>query len=462
MDEQQRWTPADDEVVRGALDDLRRDVRALPLADVRFVKARGVTRRRRAVVAGVAAVAAAVAAVGLGFHTLGSNQAFDLRPATITPSPTMPSTRSPNPALPLPVRGPLPVSAEWAAALCITETVQITDLRPGEGVFADCPVRAPCAQIATGSVHTESTGLDAAQAAYRAASPGAGEAAAAAAVSQLRGCRQMTVRAELAAAWPKVFSSATPNSHNWYVVSHHKALTSLLTLTEPGAATPRRTLAQVQTLALVAQQRLVREADGASPPSPSTPPSTQSTPVNEVMPVAGTRPLLSSDLFVAASRWSSPGLSAGRASHAVTTDFEGSAQLFVCDADEAQDGTAGAGRFGIVAVADQVTGTFLGKQRVRLMGSPVEAAAERQRLIAGIKTCRTTNSEVSVTSSTKTPHRFKILSGLGGDQQEVSWVAVTVNEHTPAAVSTIYLRGTPSLVDGFAELDRLVALAAQK
>ena len=462
MDEQQRWTPADDEVVRGALDDLRRDVGALPLADVRFVRARGVTRRRRAVVAGVASVAAAVAAIGLaGFHALGSNQAFDPRPATGT-TPTLPSTRSPNPPVFLPVPGPLPVSAEWAAALGITETVQITDLRPGEGVFADCPVRAPGAQFATGSVHAESSGLDAAQAAYRAPSPEAGDAAAAAVVSQLRGCRQMTVRTELDVAWPKVFSSVTANSHNWYVVSHRGALTSLITLTEPGTANPRHTPAQIHTLARIAQERLLREADAASLPSPSTPASTQSTPVNEVMPVAGTRPLLSSNLFVAASLWSSPGLSAGRATQAVTTDFEGSAQLFVCDADQAQDGTAGAGRFGIVNVADQVTGTFLGKQRVRLTGSPVEAAAERQRLIAGIKACPTTNSGVSVTSSAKDPSHFKILSRLGSDQQQVSWVAVTVNERTPGAVSTIYLRGTPALVDGFGELDRLVALAVQK
>jgi hypothetical protein len=110
-------------------------------------------------VTGAASVAAAVAAVGLAtFHTLGSNQAFDLRPATVSPAPTMSSTRSPNPVLPLPVRGPLPVSAEWRVTLGITETVQITELRPGEGVFADCPVRAPGAQIATGSVHASRPG----------------------------------------------------------------------------------------------------------------------------------------------------------------------------------------------------------------------------------------------------------------------------------------------------------------
>jgi hypothetical protein len=61
MHEQQDWTPADDEVVRGTLNTLRLDAEALPLADVRFVKARGVARRRRTQVVGVAAAPSATA-----------------------------------------------------------------------------------------------------------------------------------------------------------------------------------------------------------------------------------------------------------------------------------------------------------------------------------------------------------------------------------------------------------------
>ena len=48
MDEQELWTPADDESIRRALGSLRWEIDALPLADVRFVKARGNSRRRRA------------------------------------------------------------------------------------------------------------------------------------------------------------------------------------------------------------------------------------------------------------------------------------------------------------------------------------------------------------------------------------------------------------------------------
>lgn len=82
MDEQELWTPADDESIRRALDSLRWETDALPLADVRFVKARGNSRRRRAFLVGAAVTAAAVAVVGvLGFNALGRNQALDLSPA---------------------------------------------------------------------------------------------------------------------------------------------------------------------------------------------------------------------------------------------------------------------------------------------------------------------------------------------------------------------------------------------
>ncbi|MHB8188593.1 MAG: hypothetical protein ACYDDU_21490 [Dermatophilaceae bacterium] len=90
MDEQELWTPADDETIRRALDTLRWETGALPLADVRFVKARGNSRRRRALVVGAAATAAAVAVVGvLGFNGLGRNQALDLSPAAPSTTPSL-------------------------------------------------------------------------------------------------------------------------------------------------------------------------------------------------------------------------------------------------------------------------------------------------------------------------------------------------------------------------------------
>ena len=42
------WTPADDALVRSALDSLRAETDTLPLADPRALRARGALRRRRA------------------------------------------------------------------------------------------------------------------------------------------------------------------------------------------------------------------------------------------------------------------------------------------------------------------------------------------------------------------------------------------------------------------------------
>ncbi len=275
MDREELWTPADDETLRGALDTLRWDTDLLPLADVRFVKARGNSRRRRAFVVGAAATAAAIAVVGvLGFGALGRNQALDLSPAAPTTtganttgtsttgnSTTGNSTTGTSTPAPLLLGGPLPVSAEWQRALGTTETVTIVDMRAGEGVFADCPVAAPGQSVKASSVNAVPDGANATQAVYRASSAKAGDAAAARAVSQVVGCQVLKVKVEAGATWPKVFSSGTTDSHNWYVVAHEGALTSLITLNTSGSQARRPPLADIRALAEIAQQRLVQEVE---------------------------------------------------------------------------------------------------------------------------------------------------------------------------------------------------------
>ena len=255
MDKERLWTPADDETMRNALDTLREETDALPLLDVRFVMARGNSRRRRAFVLGAAATAAAVAVVGvLGFDALGRNQASDLSPAV----PNTTATDSPAPLL---LGGPLPVSAEWQRALGTTKTVMIVDMRPGEGVFADCPVAAPGEPIKTSSLNAVPSGPNATQGFYRANSANAGDTAATRAVSQLVGCQVLKVKVDADATWPKVFSSHTADSHNWYVVAHQGALTSLITVNTSGLPTPHPPLVDIQALAAIAQQRLVQEVE---------------------------------------------------------------------------------------------------------------------------------------------------------------------------------------------------------
>jgi hypothetical protein len=267
MDKERLWTPADDETTRDAFDTLRWETDALPLADVRFIKARGNSRRRRAFVAGTAAAAAAVAVVGvLGFVALGRNQALDLSPA----APNTTATSSPTPLL---VGGPLPVSVEWQRALGTTQRVRIVDMRPGEGVFADCPVAAPGEPIKTSSFNAVPSGPNAAQGFYRANTANAGETAATTAVNQLVGCQVMKVKVEADATWPKVFSSHTTDSHNWYVVAHQGPLTSLITVNTSGSPAPHPALVDIQALAAIAQQRLVQEVQhgSATPLRPSVP-----------------------------------------------------------------------------------------------------------------------------------------------------------------------------------------------
>ena len=277
MDKEELWTPADDETMRDALDTLRWETEALPLADVRFVKARGNSRRRRAFVVGAAATAAAIAVVGvLGLDALGRNQALDLSPAA--PNPT--ATNSPAPLL---LGGPLPVSGEWQRALGTTKTVMIVDMRPGEGVFADCPVAAPGEPIKTSSLNavpSGPSGPSAAQGFYRASSANAGDTAATKAVSQLVGCQVTKVKVEADATWPKVFSSHTADSHNWYVVAHQGAMTSLITVNTSGSPAPRPPLVDIRALAAIAQQRLVQEVKHGptNPPRPSVPARTQTNP----------------------------------------------------------------------------------------------------------------------------------------------------------------------------------------
>ncbi len=280
MNELQQWTPADDEVVRSALNSLRLDAEALPLADVRFVKARGAARRRRALVIGAASTAAAVAVLGfVGFNTLGSNQGLDLPPAA--PTTTTTNTAAPNttaPPVPLTASGPQLAAAEWQRALAITRTVQLGDMRSGEGV-STC-LRDPGTKIAMGFATTKSSGFYAVQGTYGATSPGAGGAAATTAVSQLLNCQQPGEhwKVEADASWPKVLSSATADGKSWFIVAHRGALTSLIALSDPApgvlntSEAPHFSLAQIQALALVAQQRLVQEVEGTNPPSASSTP----------------------------------------------------------------------------------------------------------------------------------------------------------------------------------------------
>ena len=477
--DQGRWSAADDDVVRGALATLRRDVESLELADVRFVKARGATRRRRTVLAAAAAAAAAVLVLGyVGFSGVG--RTASLQPAGRThhmTSPTSttsadratgtPSVRATEDAgIPLPVAGELPVSAEWQRALGLTETVIVSDFtESGGGAVPDCAnVGEPGTRERAQEVTGESSGLQGDQRVYASASTAAADRAADQLVSQLLACSsggapvappKVSIVAD--SAWPKVFSAVGLASTAWYVVAHAGSKVGLVSVIEPGEGGRHRwTATQIQDIASVAQHRLV----GGVPAAGTVAPGAHA--VDEPMPVAGTRPLLPSSLFVAASQWSSPVLSRGHATHAVTTDWEGEAAIHDCDVDTAMDLTPAAGRFGIVAVVDQVDGTFLGKERVRLLPSSDAAQAEVTRLVKGLQSCSGRDPHVRVSTEAAGPGAFicRLVRTDPGSTPTTTWVGVEAHAHSPQAVSTFAVRSP--MTAGGPELARLLALSLQK
>jgi hypothetical protein len=111
MAEHEDQTAADDAVVRRAMATLRADVEATPLADVRFVRARGKARRRQRLLTWGAAAAAAVVVAGVaGYAALGTDR---------TPAPLPPQSSSTTTAAPTPAYAALPTLADWRTDLGI-------------------------------------------------------------------------------------------------------------------------------------------------------------------------------------------------------------------------------------------------------------------------------------------------------------------------------------------------------
>ncbi|QGN56560.1 hypothetical protein [Nostocoides sp. HKS02] len=228
----------------------------------------------------------------------------------------------------------------------------------------------------------------------------------------------------------------------------------------PTAFTP----AQVGALASIATTRLARYGSGTPTPAATT---TGSGPraVDEQMPVAGVAPLISSRLFVAASQWSSPGLTAGQPTTAGPAQPEGGLGGVVqCETDAYLSGVAG--RYGIVRIrAGHSVAAYLGVQRVRLF-EDVDAAslvaadlARSTSLLA--HGCTFGNGTVRATPG-PSQGTYRLDTVFADGSPTVSaWVGVTA-QHTPGAVSTVVITKAAHPGQAFTELDRPLALARQK
>jgi len=137
MSTDQRWTPADEDLLRAALAALREEAAATPLPEAAFVRARGDRRRRRRALALTGSVAAAVvlvAAVGFGVLGPGHDDAHQPVPggrstaAVPTGSPTSGGPATDRPLMS--VRSAMPLGAEWQADVTGTQPVPIVQAQP--------------------------------------------------------------------------------------------------------------------------------------------------------------------------------------------------------------------------------------------------------------------------------------------------------------------------------------------
>jgi hypothetical protein len=480
------WTPDDDARLRAALASLRADVEAAPMPDVRFVKARGMARRRQRLLTWTAAAAAAAVVVGtVGYSQFGREAAGPLVPATrggttsAAPSPTV------SDSLDLP--GLLPVDSEWQKSLGLpVGSVTVTPVTKGGGVECGDGLGKPTRQETTTQANSPVSG----GATYWSLDAKGDQKDKVIALEQgVAKCQAgpgFRVTSELVSD-VSVYSYATPDAGSgWFAVASGRAGVVLLQLVDPAFNEVKDggfTKDEMATLARIAATRLDRYATSAPPSSPSG--GTRSAgpeATNEKMPVTGPDPVPSSDLFVAASQWTDPQFAKGAKASAGKGDPQdttGDMGVFC----ETKDFLAGfGGRLGEVEVrAGSGDANVIGHQRVRVdqadTGTPegkamAKASADAQvtqeqgTLVRG---CTESDGKVTVTPgpSDGTYLMTKEVTGEATGKQ-LQWVGVAPLT-THGAWTTVVFHGTDdgqgfqgTAAQGFAELDRLLALARQK
>ena len=470
MAEHEDWTEADDALVRRAMATLRTDVEAAPLADARFVRARGTHRRRRQqLVTGAAAAAAAVVVAGVaGYAVLGA----DPTPAPLPPA--HPSTaQAPTTTLSttessLDNPGALPLVSEWTSALGLQGTARLTHVKPFGPV--ECLASEPGTKVQQEQITLEPS-FEGGQVRF-AVGPGQDPQTAADGIaSDIAGCQAgpgYAVTPETAGGWPRFYSfTAGDAGSGWWAVVPGPHDVAVLHLNQNDRATSSITHPQVARLADIAEKRLARY--GTSVTSTTTPATAPTGPkaIDEAMPVAGPDPKPSSKLFVAASQWESTALTGGKRTSAGPGALEGSTAIASCETDEQQAGIGGS--VGIVSVrTGSGPASYIGRQRVQLdqSGEPAlqkdyVSARLREAQALFVKGCTFPNGTVRSTKGpTQGTFRLDTVS-KDGRTLLTEWVGVTAQK-TPGAVTTIVVTKVADPSKALAELDRLLALARQK
>ena len=467
MAEHDDWTTADDARVRAALTSLRTDVEATPLPDVRFVKARGLARRRRRfLTVGAAAAAAVVVAGTVGYAQLGGDPV--LKPIPADRSSTTTAAPSPTTTSSLDQPGALPLLQEWTTTLDLKGDARLTPVKPFEAV--ECLDAEPGTKVQQEGITLDAGGPSGGQVRFSLGKGTDPETAAAGVANDISDCQagpgfRVTALDDTNAGALYSYTAGDAGT-GWLMVIQGPHDVAVLQITDPAPTTSQFTAAQVTALAEVAKERLARYGTSATP---STPPSTSSglKAINEKMTVTGPDPVPSSTLFVAASQWASDALTGGVTTNAGPGALEGSTAVVSCETDEQQSGIGG--EVGVVSVR---TGTgkagYLGRQRVQL-DDATDAAVQKTYSSARLseakalyaKGCDGANYTVKSTPG-PTDGTFRLDTVFNDGSPTLSeWVGVTA-QRTPGAVSTVVITATKDPAQGFAELDRLLALARQK
>jgi hypothetical protein len=476
MAETDTWTPADDDYVREQLTSLKADVDGLPLADVRFVKARGGARRRRTMLGWSAgAAAAALVAAAIGFTALGPDASQPVPPAL--PSTTAPTTPVDREAVSpfLAEASSLPIASEWKFALEHSSDFELSTVQNRE--------IDPCLTSAPGPAQQESLlsqqgNIQGGQTRWSVES-GSAQQLAEVMADSIGACQlgEFAVTAVQTDSWPRLYSyTAGDAGSGWYAVAVSGTHAAVLNVVEPDHRTTEFSRVEVERLAAIATARLARYGDTGSAGEPKTgTPTTPPPPTapSEDMPVSGVKPLISSSLFVPASQWSSPLLSKGQRTYAGPGDQEGSASIVECETDQFQAGVGG--RYGIVSIrAGSGDANYIGKQRVRLFEDAkgyelVQADLTRLDQLV-MKGCSTQGGNTTTAERGPIQGTYllttKVVNEATGTMYQ--WVGVT-GMQTEGGVSTIVFHGNNegagfqgTKAQGFVELERLMDLARQR
>jgi hypothetical protein len=469
MAEHDEWTAADDARVRAALTSLRVDVESTPLPDVRFVRARGMARRRRRFLAvGAAAAAAAVVAGTVGYAQLSRPDSGPVLPASRTSAST-PTTTTATTATP--PSSPLPDAGEWESSLGLPAgSVSVSKVTKGGGVECGPNLGRPTRQD---EVHMDNSPLSGAAAYW--AHDGQGDLkdqaiALEQAVGKCQAGPGFKVTPGIVTSY-SLFSYGTPAAGSgWFAVVSGRSGVALLQLVDPAFNDVKSggyTEDEIGALARATQARLDAIPVPAATSTTTEPTFSGPKALNETMTVSGPAALPSSNLFIASAQWASPGLTGGTRTNDGPGALEGSTAVASCETADQQAGIGG--RVGVVSIR---TGTgaasYVGRQRVQL-DDATEPAIQADYVAARLaetaelygKGCKGSNYTVK---STKGPSdgTFRLDTVFNDGSPSLSeWVGVTAQQ-TPGAVSTVVLTKVADPKQGFAELDRLLALARQK